>query len=90
MRDRPRRQPCPTRGVRAGDLGAPSPQRRSRTWYRRWPQFVLIVSVLGRSRLGMMAVPELGHVLAGWAGGASVTKVVLHPLVLVAVLADAR
>jgi hypothetical protein len=30
----------------------------------------------------MQAVHELGHVLAAWAGGETVSKVILHPLVI--------
>src|SRR5207245_2143458 len=39
-------------------------------------------STLGLSWLGMQAVHELGHVLGAWAGGETVNKVVLHPLVV--------
>ncbi len=41
---------------------------------------MLIVSVLGFSWLGMMAVHELGHVLAAWGSGGVVARVDLHPL----------
>ncbi len=41
---------------------------------------MLIVSTLGFSWLGMMAVHELGHVLAAWTSGGIVAHVDLHPL----------
>lgn len=46
----------------------------------RFFQILLIVSALGFSWLGMMAVHELGHVLAAWIGGGVVAHVDLHPL----------
>jgi hypothetical protein len=45
-------------------------------------QTLLIASTLALSWLGMQAVHELGHVLGAWAGGETVKKVVLHPLVI--------
>jgi len=48
----------------------------------RLRQFVLIASLLANCWLGMMAVHELGHVVAGWLSGGRVTKVVLHPLAI--------
>ncbi len=48
----------------------------------RFYQIVLIVSTLGLSWLGMQAVHELGHILGAWAGVETVTKVVLHPLMI--------
>lgn len=41
---------------------------------------MLIVSVLGFSWLGMMAVHELGHVLAAWSSDGKVSQVYLPPL----------
>ena len=46
----------------------------------RLPQLVLIASVVILSWLGMMGVHELGHVLGAWWTGATVERVVLHPL----------
>ena len=46
----------------------------------RLHQFVLIVSVLIGSWLGMQAVHETGHALAGWLTGGRVARVVLWPL----------
>ena len=46
----------------------------------RFYQILLIVSFLGLCWLGMQAVHELGHVLAAWASGGEVERVVLHPL----------
>ena len=45
----------------------------------RLHQVVLIVSVVVGSWLGMQAVHELGHVIAAWATGGTVTAVVLDP-----------
>src|SRR4051812_23944774 len=45
-------------------------------------QAILIVSILGLSWLGMQIVHEAGHVLAAWAGGEEVHRVVLHPLAI--------
>jgi len=50
---------------------------RTRAW-----QVLLIVSILGLSWLGMMAVHELGHVLNAWLSGGGVVRVVLHPLAI--------
>lgn len=48
----------------------------------RLPQVVLIASILGLSWLGMQVVHELGHVLAAWASGETVHRVVIHPLAI--------
>jgi hypothetical protein len=48
----------------------------------RFFQILLIVSALGFSWLGMMAVHELGHVIHLWLTGGTVGYVVLHPLAL--------
>jgi hypothetical protein len=45
-------------------------------------QILLIASTLILCWLGMQAVHELGHVLGAWGGGETVSKVVLHPLVI--------
>jgi hypothetical protein len=45
-------------------------------------QSLLIASTLVLSWLGMQIVHELGHVLGAWAGGETVNKVVLHPLMI--------
>src|SRR4051795_10051502 len=45
-------------------------------------QILLIASTLALCWLGMQAVHELGHVLAAWAGGEEVYRVVLHPLTI--------
>ena len=45
-------------------------------------QVVLIASTLGLSRLGMQVVHEVGHVLAAWASGEEVHRLVLHPLAI--------
>jgi hypothetical protein len=45
-------------------------------------QITLIASTLALCWLGMQAVHELGHVLAAWAGGEEVHRVVLHPLTI--------
>src|SRR5688572_25186605 len=47
---------------------------------QRFHQLLLIVSFLAFSWLGFMIVHEFGHVLAAWATGGSVSRVVLHPL----------
>ena len=47
---------------------------------RRIPQIVLIATLIPLCWLGMMAVHELGHVVGARLTGATVTKVVLHPL----------
>jgi hypothetical protein len=46
----------------------------------RFHQALLIASIVVLSWLLMQAVHELGHVIAAWATGGTVTKVVLHPL----------
>src|SRR3954453_3051070 len=48
----------------------------------RLHQAILIMSILVLSWLGMQIVHELGHVLAAWAGGDAVHRVVLHPLTI--------
>jgi hypothetical protein len=45
-------------------------------------QTLLIASTLILCWLGMQAVHELGHLLGAWAGGETVHKVVLHPLMI--------
>lgn len=45
-------------------------------------QILLIASTLALCWLGMQAVHELGHVLAAWARGEEVYRVVLHPLTI--------
>jgi hypothetical protein len=47
----------------------------------RLPQITLIASTLGLAWSGMQAGHELGHVACAWAGGETVERVVLHPLV---------
>lgn len=42
--------------------------------------FVTVFVLTWLSWLGMMAVHELGHVVAAWASGGTVQRVVLHPL----------
>jgi len=53
---------------------------------QRFPENTLIavhiVATLVICWLGMMAIHEAGHVLAGWSTGGSVSKVVLHPLAI--------
>ena len=46
---------------------------------KRVEQLTLIVTLLGFSWLAMQLVHECGHVVAAWASGAEVEKVVLHP-----------
>src|SRR4051812_4209386 len=60
-------------------MGATAP---AGTEMGRLYQLMLIASILGLSWLGMQVVHELGHVLAPWAGGEAVYRVVLHPLVI--------
>jgi hypothetical protein len=43
----------------------------------RFFQIMLIASTLVLCWLGMQAVHELGHVLCAWAGGETLSKVVL-------------
>ncbi|MCI0638319.1 MAG: hypothetical protein L0Y72_25580 [Gemmataceae bacterium] len=45
-------------------------------------QFVLILSVIVGSWLGMQAIHELGHVLGATISGGRVAQVVLHPLTI--------
>jgi hypothetical protein len=45
-------------------------------------QITLIVSTLALCWLGMQVVHETGHVLAAWASGERVDRVVLHPLTI--------
>jgi hypothetical protein len=45
-------------------------------------QLTLIASTLGYCWLGMQIVHEFGHVLAAYAVGETVNKVILHPLVI--------
>ncbi|MBA3939079.1 MAG: hypothetical protein H0X38_16655 [Planctomycetes bacterium] len=48
----------------------------------RWRQLLLTVTFVPACWLAMMAVHELGHVLAGWATGGTVDHVVLGPFAL--------
>ena len=45
-------------------------------------QVLLIASTLALCWLGMQVGHEVGHVLAAWAGGERVERVVLHPLTI--------
>jgi hypothetical protein len=45
-------------------------------------QSILIASFLPACWVGMQQVHELGHVLAAWATGGQVSRVVLHPLTI--------
>lgn len=45
-------------------------------------QCLLIASFVPLCWLAMMAVHELGHVVAGWSTGGTVAKVVVHPLAI--------
>lgn len=47
----------------------------------RAAQWLMILSSAGVGWLGMMIVHETGHVAVGWATGARLARVVLHPLV---------
>lgn len=47
---------------------------------KRIHQLVLILSWVALSWLGFMIVHELGHVLAAWLTGGTVSRVMLHPL----------
>jgi hypothetical protein len=49
---------------------------------KRLDQVVLIAAFVGFSWLAMQAVHELGHIVAAWATGAEVERVVLHPLTI--------
>ncbi len=49
---------------------------------KRRHQYVLIVSAVLGSWLGMQAVHEFGHVLGAWLTGGRVARVVLHPLTI--------
>jgi len=49
---------------------------------KHFRQCLLLATFLPLCWLAMMAVHELGHVLAAYATGATVTKVVLHPLAI--------
>jgi Peptidase M50B-like len=48
----------------------------------RFHQALLILSFIPLCWIGMMAVHELGHVIAAWLTGGTVTKVILHPLAI--------
>jgi hypothetical protein len=48
----------------------------------RLHQFLLIISTLLGSWLGMQAVHEAGHVLGAWLTGGRVARVVLYPLTI--------
>ncbi len=45
-------------------------------------QVILIATFIPFCWLAFMAVHELGHVVAGWSTGGTVTKVVVHPLAI--------
>ncbi len=49
---------------------------------KRLHQIVLITTFIPLCWFAMMGVHELGHMLAGWATGGEVQKVVLHPLAI--------
>ena len=49
---------------------------------KRMNQVILIASFIPFCWLAFMAIHELGHVVAGFSTGGSVTKVVVHPLAL--------
>jgi hypothetical protein len=49
---------------------------------RRVQFFLSTIPLIGLSWLSTMIVHELGHVLAAWASGGGVSKVVLHPLAI--------
>ncbi len=49
---------------------------------RRLLQITLIASTFGFCWLGMQIVHESGHVACAWAGGETVSRVVVHPLAL--------
>ncbi len=49
---------------------------------RRLLQITLIASTFGFCWLGMQIVHESGHVASAWAGGETVSRVVVHPLAL--------
>ncbi len=49
---------------------------------QRWRVGVLAVSIVGASWLGMTTVHEAGHIVAAWATGGRVVRVVLHPLAI--------
>lgn len=48
----------------------------------RLHQFVLIVSTLLGSWIGMQTIHEFGHVVGAWMTGGHVTRVVVHPLTI--------
>jgi hypothetical protein len=48
----------------------------------RFHQFILILTTLPLSWLGMMVVHEFGHVVGAWWTGGTVSKVVLSPLTI--------
>lgn len=47
---------------------------------RRLPQFVLFLASASLAWLWMQAIHEFGHVLGGWLTGASLRRVILHPM----------
>lgn len=76
-----RRRASDTEPGRTGPVsGRHAPARK--TEGGRFYQAVLIVSALGFSWLGMMAVHEFGHVLHLWLSGGRVDYVFLHPLAI--------
>jgi hypothetical protein len=58
-----------------------TPERFPAT-FRRFPQFVLIVTTLANAWLLMQVVHEFGHVLGGWLTGGQIRRVILHPLTI--------
>ncbi len=49
---------------------------------KRCHQVILILATIAASWLLMMVVHELGHVVHAWISGGTITRVVLHPLVI--------
>ncbi|MCG8584657.1 MAG: M50 family metallopeptidase [Pirellulales bacterium] len=49
---------------------------------QRFHQALFLLSILGWSWFGMMAIHELGHVLGAFLTGGTVERVVLHPLTI--------
>lgn len=54
-------------------------QRQNVAPDRAWTTALTLIAWFGLCWWGMQAVHEAGHVLAAWATGGTVTKVVLHP-----------
>ncbi len=62
----------------AADDASPAPGDTASR--KHWPRWLFAICIVPLCWLAMMAVHELGHVLAAWTAGATVEKVVLHPL----------